>query len=203
MSTGLVLRFLEERPGQWFNEEEIASALGIPPGEVGTICPRLAREGRIRRELIGAQIKFGCVVGFERAEEKPAAVSERRRLEGEFEAHARRVLSRVLGTPLEPRGLGRTKRWDMVSPDGARAGDACYFRLEESGPREHAGIAERVWLLEKLRCREKFLVFGGNRATPEKWLERYGQLLPANIHFYFLDLLADEPELLHPAPKKS
>lgn len=202
MSVARILQFLEEHTGQWFGEEEIAGTLGISAREVGSICQRLLREGRIRRELIGGGIKFGYVAGFERAEEKPAG-AERRRLAEEFEAHARRVMSRVLGQPLTPRGVGRTKQWDMVSPDAAIVGDAKYFTYEGHASAERSDIAEHIWLLEKLRAREKFLVFGGNRTTPEKWLERYGHLLPANIRFYFLDLLADEPELLSPAPKKT
>lgn len=201
MSTARVLEFLEQHAGQWFGEEELVGALGISDREVSSICQRLLRESRIRRELIGGSIKFGFVAGFRSAEEKPAA-SERRRLAEEFETHARRVMARVLGAALEGRGVGRTKRWDMVSADGTVVGDAKYFTYEGHASAEHSTIAEHVWLLEKVRAREKFLVFGGNRATPEKWLERYGHLLPPNIRFYFLDLLAEQPELLHPALKE-
>lgn len=202
MSIPRILQFLEEHSGQWFDEGQIATALGIEAREVGSLCQRLLREGRIRRELIGGGIKFGYVAGFERPSEKPSGV-ERRQLAKEFEAHATRVMSRVLGQPLAARGVGRTKQWDMVSPDASAVGDAKYFTYEGHPSAEQADIAEDVWLLEKLRGRVKFLVFGGNRAIPEKWLQRYAHLLRPDVRFYFLDLLAEEPEILHPPQKKS
>ena len=46
-------------------------------------------------------------------------------------------------------------------------------------------IAEHVWLLEKTNAKRKFLVFGNDRRVPERWLEKYGNLV-SDVSFYFL-----------------
>jgi hypothetical protein len=119
----------------------------------------------------------------------------------DFEQLAQRIMSRHFGVPLERRQLpGVPKEFDLVSPDGAIAGDAKYFTLvrgQRLPPAKFSIIVECVWLLEKTAAPVKFLVFGHDREVPQLWLARYGPLL-ANISFYFLNDDGGSPILLNP-----
>lgn len=107
----------------------------------------------------------------------------------DFEALARRVLSRHFGVPLAAgRVTGVPKLFDLVSPDGAVVGDAKYYTLvggERLPPAKFSVIAEHVWLLEKTQAARRFLVFGNDARVPRLWLERYGHLA-AGVTFFFL-----------------
>jgi hypothetical protein len=46
-------------------------------------------------------------------------------------------------------------------------------------------IAEHVWLLEKTSAPTAFLVFGNDRAIPQRWLARYAELA-SSVAFFFL-----------------
>jgi hypothetical protein len=106
-----------------------------------------------------------------------------------FEASARRALAihhaRAFSAGSVP---GVRKRFAFVSQDGRTVGDAKYFS-EVGGPglppAKFSTIAEHIWLLEKTNADSAFLVFGGDREVPIRWLERHGQLASA-VAFYFL-----------------
>lgn len=119
-----------------------------------------------------------------------------------FEQLARWVMSDTYGTRLQSGKLsGVNKIFDMTSPDGTVVGDAKYYTMvggERLPPAKFSVIAEHVWLLEKTDAKRKFLVFGNDRRVPEKWLERYGDLV-SDVAFYFLsddgqlETLREEP----------
>ena len=53
-------------------------------------------------------------------------------------------------------------------------------------PAKFATIAEYVWLLEKIPCEKKFLVFGNDKRVPNEWLKRYKTLV-SDVAFYFIN----------------
>jgi hypothetical protein len=119
-----------------------------------------------------------------------------------FEALASRVLSARYGVVLA-RGIvsGVRKKFDFVSPDHQVIGDAKYYtRVGGIGlpPAKFSIIAEHVWLLEKTGTRTQFLVFGNERAVPELWLERYGNLV-SSVTMYFLSDKGQLEQLLSTA----
>lgn len=107
----------------------------------------------------------------------------------EFESLARSVMSKHFGVALESGEIpGVPKEFDIVSRDLTIVGDAKYYTLvrgKRLPPAKFSVIAEHVWLLENTHAEHRFLVFGNQRAVPEVWLEKYGNLI-AGIDFYFL-----------------
>lgn len=120
-----------------------------------------------------------------------------------FEQLARWVMSDTCGTKLQPGKLPEVNKiFDMTSTDGSVVGDAKYYAMvggERLPPAKFSVIAEHVWLLEKTDAKRKFLVFGNDRRVPEKWLEKYGDLV-SDVAFYFLsddgqlEVLREEPQ---------
>jgi hypothetical protein len=53
-------------------------------------------------------------------------------------------------------------------------------------PAKMMEITGRVWLLEKVNAKTRFLVFGNQREVPENWLNKYGAY-KQNVDFYFMD----------------
>ncbi len=108
----------------------------------------------------------------------------------EFETQAREIMSAHFGSKLSESLVdGVPKRFDYVSQDGSIVGDAKYYTMvggERLPPAKFATIAEHVWLLEKSRADQKFLVFGNDRRVPKLWLDRYGHLV-TDVDFYFLE----------------
>ena len=79
------------------------------------------------------------------------------------------------------------KKFDFVSStDGGYVGDAKLFTYAGNASAEKADISQFVWLLQKVNARHKFMVFGGNRKTPEDWLRRWRSLVN-DVDFYFLE----------------
>ncbi|MFX1476075.1 MAG: hypothetical protein ACFFCO_11450 [Promethearchaeota archaeon] len=111
----------------------------------------------------------------------------------QFETKARELLSQYFKSKLRP-GMfpGISKLFDYVSQDKDIVGEAKYLSLGKARiqPAKFASISEAVWLLEKIRARHKFLIFGSTKVIPLKWLQRYGSLLK-NISFYFWDETRD------------
>jgi hypothetical protein len=109
-----------------------------------------------------------------------------------FEEHARRVLSRAWGVPLIARIVVLRNNvehsFDLVSPDGTVVGDAKWYKdLQPAPAAKWSAIAEYVWLLQQVgHAQRRFLVFGQDRAVPERWLVRFGPLLDG-VEFWFLD----------------
>ena len=108
----------------------------------------------------------------------------------EFEDLARKTMSQYFGARLiEKNPKGYPKRFDMVSSDESIVGDAKYLTLvhrERFPPAKMMEIAGHVWLLERVEAKTRFLVFGNQSGVPEKWLEKYGNLVQT-VDFYFID----------------
>lgn len=107
-----------------------------------------------------------------------------------FEHLAARAANARYQTHLRPAKLpGVPKTFDLVSDDGRTVGDAKYYTLvggSRMPPAKFSVIAEYVWLLEKTRAPNTFLLFGNDRRVPEEWLKRYGHLAERTA-FHFLD----------------
>lgn len=143
------------------------------------------------------------VVRFRRAGE-PAIPSAARGVAGDagalalkavaFEASAAEALSRLLGVRLY-RGVRRRFRFrggvelemvfDLASEDGCVVGEAMYLTAGRAPWARFPGISERVWVLEKLDARTKFIAFGGDVHVPRLWVERYGRLADG-VRFYYV-----------------
>ena len=114
-------------------------------------------------------------------------MDERHNTRGALETVARRVLSDHYAVDLTAGSLpGIAKLLDFVSPDRRVVGDAKYFSLVGGvglPPAKFSIIAEHVWLLEKTSAPSAFLVFGKDRAVPQRWLARYG-VLASSVAFF-------------------
>jgi len=110
----------------------------------------------------------------------------------EFEDFAREIMSQYFGVDLTERKLkGFPKEFDMVSPDEEIEiiGDAKFLTLVRGKKWPSAKsmeIAGHVWLLEKVKAKRRFLVFGNQKRVSEWWLEKYGRLVQS-VEFYFID----------------
>jgi hypothetical protein len=163
---------------------ELARSLGIRSHQtVYMLTQLLLHQGRIRGSL------SGTIWVFHVAEEPsttlgtgPAWTNDTT-LAVRFEALARRVLSDHYAVDLTSGSLpGVAKLFDFVSPDRRVVGDAKYFSLVGGvglPAAKFSIIAEHVWLLEKTSTPTTFLVFGNDRAVPQRWLARYGVLAPS------------------------
>lgn len=187
-----ILTFLAERPGLWFDDDELTRALGVKQRQqVYTVCTRLGSEGKIQRDskLRNSTLIPGDVVAL--VKESPVAVEAPSSplTAAQFEAFAATVMSAHYGALLHQGSVsGVPKRFDFVSADYQIVGEAKYYTLvggERHPPAKFSAIAEHVWLLERTSASQLFLVFGNNRRVPEQWLDRYGHLV-RGIAFYFL-----------------
>jgi len=107
----------------------------------------------------------------------------------EFEKQAREFLSKKWNTDLAEREIQLNpyfeKSFDLVSSDHEFIGDAKYLKNIPTPAAKFSGLAEYVWLLEHVKAKHKFLVFGKDIEIPKRWLKSYGTLVK-NIEFYFL-----------------
>jgi hypothetical protein len=184
------------------DDDEIATALGADRHHVTAVCRKLEEEGHLSRgRTVGAKIvnratgTFGgeglpraASVGHGTFPNTPGVVTSGQA----FEAHARALLSAHWDVPLVSRVVtvrsGVTHSFDLVSPDGKIVGDAKWYKdLAPIPAAKLSVVAEYVWLLSLLEGVERrFLVFGRDRAVPERWLRRFSPLLDG-VEFYFLD----------------
>lgn len=176
---------------------QIGEALGIRSHQTVYMATQdLALHRRIRGEQAGKTWYFYALDTPELELARTPAVTPDSGLTGgtlspaEFEALARRAMCQYYGiTRLSPGQVdGVPKKFDFASPDGQIVGDAKYYtRVGGRGlpPAKFSIIAEHVWLLEKTKAREKFLVFGNDREVPVLWLKRYGGLV-SDVAFFFL-----------------
>jgi len=118
----------------------------------------------------------------------------------EFEGITRAVMSEYYGKELFPGKISPApKLFDMISDDKTIVGDAKYMTMvrgKSLPPAKFSVIAEHVWLLEKIKAKNKFLVFGNDRRVPEEWLKRYGKLV-RNVDFFFYDVRNNQLEKLN------
>ncbi len=193
----LASRVVDEltRSGRPLDDDELAARLAVVRQAVNQACRRMAEDGRIGRGA-GPEGKIvNWSVGRDvTARPNPMGPVGARGISSgrEFEDHAREVLSHDWGLALSSRVLtlrgGVTHSFDLVSADAGVVGDAKWFKdLQPIPAAKLSVIAEYVWLLQNLdgaqRC---FLVFGQDRAVPERWLSRFRPLL-AGVEFRFLD----------------
>jgi len=69
-----ILKFLMDRPGEWFDDGEIQKALGIKNrAQVNSRCRKLADEGKILRSRIGGRLKNSYQKGLGLLEPTPPA----------------------------------------------------------------------------------------------------------------------------------
>ena len=106
-----------------------------------------------------------------------------------FEGETREYLSSKFKTNFEEREIivGKTKKkFDLVSEDSQWVGDVKYYKNIQTPSAKFSTISEYVWLLEKVKAKNKFIVFGKDREVPERWLSRFGSLVK-EVKFYYFD----------------
>jgi hypothetical protein len=108
----------------------------------------------------------------------------------QFEDYARRYFSKLWHIDLTPRTVhvGSSVPWtfDLVSPDGLMVGDAKWLKNIAVPAAKWQGIAEYIWLLQKVQAERVFMVFGQDVEVPLRYLKRV-RPLTAPVEFYFLD----------------
>jgi hypothetical protein len=77
-------------------------------------------------------------------------------------------------------------KFDLVSPDGRYVGDAKWLKTLKVPAAKWQGIAEYIWLLQKVEADKTFLVFGQDADVAERFLRRV-RPLTAPVEFYFLN----------------
>ena len=192
-NTDRVLRYLQSIHPEKTTNSDILHATGIEPHQqVFQITKKLLESGKILGTQVGREWHFQVPAATERPKSitsqpsKPASAMNPR----SFETLARKKFTEHFKIGLTERNiLGIGKRWDMVSSNGSIVGDAKYYTLVRGTrlpPAKFATIAEHVWLLEKTNAEIKFLVFGNQIEVPQRWLEKYGNLI-TDVQFYFMD----------------
>ena len=193
-----IIAFLRSLSPKAATNSEIQEGTGIEShNQVYQLTQELLEEGQIQ----GVKGERGWTfwLGTPDTLPEPIPAPRRRRPRGlgprKFEELARQKMSGHFNVKLERGYAGQVhKEFDFVGPYQRIVGDAMRFRRSKGtrwAPARAAAIAERVWMLEKTGAPATFLVFGGDRHTPEMWLERYGNLV-YGVKFYFL---SDEGEL--------
>ncbi|MEM2045456.1 MAG: hypothetical protein QXO20_04670 [Candidatus Bathyarchaeia archaeon] len=142
-------------------------------------------------------------VTFRRAGEPPTPlrargvggdVWARMRVVRRFEALAAEALSRLFGVRLyrEVRmkvrlkgGVELTQVFDLASADGSVVGEVMYFAAGGAPWARFPAIAGRLWILEKVEAKAKFIAFGGDARVPRLWFERYGRLA-GDVGLYYV-----------------
>jgi hypothetical protein len=203
-----VLSFLRSISPQRVTNSTIVNRTGISPHQqVFAITSDLRRRGLISARIIGGEWEFWSDHRGARHESIPGLGTRQERERSVIMQHdgplrtpfsfvllARRIMSTLYSTPLEPRRIpAMPKLFDMVSADYSVVGDAKYFTMvqDERIPlAKFSVIAEHVWLLGQCQADRRFLVFGHDRRVPEEWLRRYGSLVHG-VQFYFLGFDGD------------
>lgn len=107
-----------------------------------------------------------------------------------FERYARRYFSDLWGVDLQERSvsIGGAVPWklDLVSSEGRIVGDAKWLKNIAVPAAKWQGIAECVWLLQKVAADRVFMVFGQDVEVAERYLRRVRPLTEP-VEFYYLD----------------
>jgi hypothetical protein len=108
----------------------------------------------------------------------------------EFEDRVRRYFSDIWGVDLQRRSVviegAVRKSFDMVSDDQRYVGDAKWLKSLKTPAAKWQGIAEYIWLLQKVPAERKLLVFGQHADVAERYLLRFRPLIEP-VEFYFFD----------------
>ena len=99
----------------------------------------------------------------------------------QFEVYARLYFSRLWDVELRERtihvaGLVPWK-FDLVSRDLSLVGDAKWLKNVPVPAAKFQGIAEYIWLLQKVQAERVFMVFGRDAEVAERYLKRVRPLL--------------------------
>lgn len=86
------------------------------------------------------------------------------------------------------------RQFDLVSEDSKWIGEIKYYKNNFNLYSKFSSISEYVWILENLNSENKFIVFGGNKQVPLKWVSKFRSLVK-DVKIYFFDGMAME-ELL-------
>ena len=192
-NTDRVLMYLQSVYPEKATNSDIVHSTGIEPHQqIFQITKKLQQSGKILGTQVGREWHFQAPLTTERPRSitpqpsKQASAMNPR----SFETLARKKFTEHFKTGLTERNIpGIGKRWDMVSSDDSIVGDAKYYTLVRGTslpPAKFSIIAEHVWLLEKTNADIKFLVFGNQIEVPQRWLEKYGNLI-TDVQFYFMD----------------
>jgi hypothetical protein len=108
----------------------------------------------------------------------------------DFETYAARYFSALWSTDLRQAivQVAGVVPWtfDLVSPDHRIVGDAKWLKNIAVPAAKWQGIAEYVWLLQKVEADRVFVVFGKDPEVAERYLKRV-RPITAPVEFYFLD----------------
>jgi len=183
-----VMQFVQDKSPESVTNLDIAKALDRSPNHIYQETSILEIYGILKSEKQG-KTKYYSLAKPERVfQSKNKSLTP-----AEFEELARQLFSDHFGVHLRSKKItGVPKTFDLVSDDGAIVGDAKYYTMVKGSsipPAKFSTIAEYVWLLEKTKTKQKFLVFGNDKRVPKEWLKRYGALADG-ITFYFVT--ADE-----------
>lgn len=196
-----VLKLLQLASPARVTNSEIVSRTGVHPhAQVFQITKRLLLKGQINGRKIDRDWEFWVSpIGRQMMKVFPSEPSMPDVPMGSepisllsavtFEKFAEAVMSSFYGVSLAKGTLPRVpKVFDFLSDDHMVVGDAKFYTLvggERLPPAKFSIIAEHVWLLEKTKARDRFLVFGNDRRVPLRWLERFGELV-SSVEFFFL-----------------
>ncbi len=198
-----VLRYLQSiYPKKATNSDIRVNTKIDPHQQVFQITRKLMKSGQISGVQVGKEWHFQALPMGQQApvptvqsppQPKPTQMTPRK-----FEELARAKFTELFRSQLSPGSVGDVgKEWDMVSAKGDIVGDAKYYTLVRGTalpPAKFATIAEHVWLLEKTNATTKFLVFGNQIEVPQRWLEKYGNLV-SDVRFYFMDDMGNIKQL--------
>ncbi len=167
---------------------QLAEALGIASQQTVYMLTReLAAQGWVRDERQGRTLVFYAQEGPLLGSEPGALPLSDLQAAIRFAAFARGVLSARYRADLALRTIpGIRKRFALVSSDYQVIGEAKYVASiggRGSSSAKFALISEDVWLLQRSRGAQTFLVFGNDRQVPLLWLKRHGDLAPGVTFF--------------------
>jgi hypothetical protein len=163
----------------WANDESHVQAMGGWMSVGWTTKSVNLREGKVT-------FAFKSEIKLDERRELPKLYVHKRH----FEDFAREIMQKHFGVKLMPKKLpGWPKLFDMVSHDNTIVGEAIFIAASKEKAKILPGrlcyITEKVWLLEKTDAKIKFIVFGGDIATPREWLKKYGKFSD-DIQFYII-----------------
>ena len=104
-----------------------------------------------------------------------------------FERKAREFISEKWRVKLTKQEIeiGKVKKkFDLVSKNKQTIGDIKYYKNIKNSSAKLSIISEYVWLLQKVKAKKKFILFGKDKEVPKRWLKRYGSIVE-DIKFYF------------------
>ena len=107
-----------------------------------------------------------------------------------FQTYAQRYFSELWGVDFQERTVkvaGEvTWKFDLVTPDLQYVGDAKWLKNIAVPAAKWQAIAECIWLLQKVRAKRVFMVFGRDAEVAERYLRRVRRLTYP-VEFFFLD----------------